>query len=111
MMFALFVGSIMFTLHLPSGGLASRDWIHVVYRQDDIKPYITYLINLRAVCIRVSNKDEVSHFTYVQVRFVARYTRPLLRAGKPSLSTLAPSALRATVSCLIRIGLMMRSFG
>ena len=112
MMFALFVGSIIFTLHyMPSGGLASRDWIHVVYRQDDIQPYITYLINLRAVYIRVANKDEVSRFTDVQVRFVARYTRPLLRAGKPSLSTLAPSALRATVSCLIRNGLMMRSFG
>ena len=57
MMFALFVGSIIFTLHLPSGGLASRVyWIHVVYRQDDIQPYITYLINLRAVYIRVSNR-------------------------------------------------------
>ena len=55
---------------MPSGGLASRDWIHVVYRQDDIQPYITHLINLRAVHIRVSNKDEVSRFTYVQVRFV-----------------------------------------
>ena len=71
MMFALFVGSIIFTLHYRhSGGLASRDWIHVVYRQDDIKPYITHLINLRAVYIRVSNKDEVSRFTDVQVRFV-----------------------------------------
>ena len=69
-MFALFVSSIIFTLYLPSGGLASRDWIHVVYRQDDIQPYITYLINLRAVYVRVSNKDEVSRFTYVQVRFV-----------------------------------------
>lgn len=71
MMFALFVGSIIFTLHyMPSGGLASRDWIHVVYRQDDIQPYITHLINLCAVHIRVSNKDEVSRFTDVQVRFV-----------------------------------------
>ena len=58
MMFALFVGSIIFTLHyMPSGGLASRVyWIHVVNRQDDIQPYITYLINLRAVYIRVSNR-------------------------------------------------------
>ena len=71
-MFALFVGSIIFTLHyMPSGGLASRVyWIHVVNRQDDIQPYITYLINLRAVYVRVSNKDEVSRFTDVQVRFV-----------------------------------------
>ena len=79
-MFALFVGSIIFTLHCLNlncyskyalrGPRVPRYWIHVVYRQDDIQTYITYLINLRAVHIRVSNKDEVSHFTDVQVRFV-----------------------------------------
>ena len=79
-MFALFVGSIILTLHCLNlncyskyglrGPRVPRYWIHVVNRQDDIQLYITYLINLRNVYVRVSNKDEVSRFTDVQVRFV-----------------------------------------
>ena len=57
-------------LYALRGPRVPRYWIHVVYRQDDIQPYITYLINLRVVYVRVSNKDEVSRFTDVQVRFV-----------------------------------------